>query len=472
MPPVNVWAYWEGPCTPLIELCLETLRRHFGARVLDRPDFDGMWSEDRDLDLERLYVAHRADFVRAYLLRHHGGIWVDADCIALRPLDELAPLLARHDLLAYREPAGGITNNFLFGRAGSTAVRAFYAAVVDRLRAGRPLQWLELGGLPLTRILGDTEMNTALLPTCRIMPVCWSRSERFLLDELMAEDPATPPFCYMLSNHSLPAWAKAASRSELLCSPTLIGRLLRRAIGDQEETMLHLAPNYAYWRQSGSEWNVEYERRKTRHVFYHLAEAMLTDHVLHHAPCRVLEFGCGPGRHQRNLSAIPGVDVHGFDQSASMVAGGFRWADECWLREHVRVGEPTGALPWPDAHFDIVYSSEALLHTRPEDLAGCLAELRRVCRGHLLHLEPPPTWRGYSSWHDGCWGHDLVAVYDAMGIRCEVLEPAFPQQVPYRAAVEPHSVRWTWSPAMLAIYRRMEAALEEGFERAGIGKIA
>jgi SAM-dependent methyltransferase len=470
---VKVWTYWEGPRTPLVGLCMETLRRHFRAVVLDRPAFDAMWTEDRDIDLERLYVAHRADFVRAYLLRHYGGIWVDADCIAQCPLDELEPMLGRYELVAYREPAGGITNNFLYGRAGSDAVRAFYDAVLARLRAGGPLQWLELGGLPLTRVFGETAMSTALLPTARIMPICWSRSERFLLDEQHHEDKAAPPFCYMLSNHSLPAWATSASRSELLCSPTLIGRLLRRALSQQEEeAMSQLAPNYAYWQQSGGEWNAEYDRRKTRHAFYHLAETMLTDYFLHHAPCRVLEFGCGPGRHLRNLVDVPGADVHGFDQSASMIAGGFGWADEGWLREHVRVGDATGRLPWPDAHFDIVYTSEALLHTRPEDLEGRLQELRRVCRGHLLHLEPPPTWRGHSTWHDGCWGHDLVAAYGAIATKCVVLKPGFSRQVPYRAIVETDSVRWTWSPAMLAIYRRMDAALEQGFETAGIEKIA
>lgn len=468
-----IWSYWEGRRTPLIELCLQTLERHFGAQVLDRQAFDALWTEDRDLDLDRLYVAHRADFVRAYLLQHRGGFWVDADCIALRPLDELDPLLARFDLLAYREPAGGITNNFLYGRAGSPAVEAFYSAVVARLRAGGPLQWLELGGLPLTHIVSDGGVSASLLPTARIMPVCWSQSQRFLLDEAISEDPAAPPFCYMLSNHSLPAWAKSATRSELMCSPTLIGRLFRRALGvDLEKAMSHTAPNYAYWQQSGAEWDAEYDRRKTRHAFYHLAEALLADHVAHHAPGRVLEFGCGTGRHLRNLVAVPGADVFGFDQSAGMVGGGFRWADASWLAEHVRVGEPTGALPWPDGHFDVVFTSEALMHTRPEDLAGRLRELRRVCRGHLLHLEPPPTWLGYSPWHDGCWGHDLVGAYSAMGLQCEVLEQGFSRQVPYRVAIDPRSVRWSWPSPLLAIYRRLDAALEEGFDRAGVGKIA
>ena len=70
---------------------------------------------------------------------------------------------------------------------------------------------------------------------------------------------------------------------------------------------------------------------------------------------------------------------------------------------------PTEPLPYPDRDFDVVITVEALLHTRPEDLRGRLAEFVRVCRGHILHLEAPPTWQGYDASCLGCWGHDLAA---------------------------------------------------------------
>src|SRR5262249_11420795 len=82
--PLPVWAYWEGPCPPYVALCLEILVRRAGARVLDRQAFDELWTSERDLPIDDLYVAHRADFVRAYLLAHHGGLWIDADCELLR----------------------------------------------------------------------------------------------------------------------------------------------------------------------------------------------------------------------------------------------------------------------------------------------------------------------------------------------------------------------------------------------------
>jgi ubiquinone/menaquinone biosynthesis C-methylase UbiE len=170
---------------------------------------------------------------------------------------------------------------------------------------------------------------------------------------------------------------------------------------------------------------------------------MILDHVLHHAPCRVLEWGCGTGRHLFNLARVPGVDVFGFDQSDSMVMAGLTWAVPEWRASNVAIGGPTEPLPYPDQYFDIVYTSEALLHTRPDDLPGRLAELLRVCRGHILHIETPPSWRGgYSPWCRGCWGHDLVAAYRALGFDCEVATPGCIRQTPYLVVTRPGSLRW------------------------------
>jgi hypothetical protein len=458
-----VWTYWEGPCPDYIRLCLDTIRYRCQATVLDRASFDALWHDDRDVPIDALYVAHRADFVRAYLLSHYGGMWIDADCIVLASMAPLAGLLARYDVVAYREPTGGtITNNLVLARSQTPLVNAFYGAVAEHVRRRRPISWLEIGSIPLTAAIEAHVDRAVVLPPDRIMPVSWSEQDKFLA----AADPGTADgrdaFCYMLSNNSMPASVKSATREELLAAPTLLGELFRTAL---EVEMI--APNYLYWRGAGNVWATEYDRRKTRHPYYHITEMLVLDHVLHHAPCRVLEWGCGTGRHLRNLSEVPGVDAYGFDQSESMVAG-MTWAAPEWRAAHVAVAGPTGPLPYPDAHFDVVVTSEALLHTRPEDLGGRLGEFARVCRGHILHIEAPPAWQGYSSSCLGCWGHDLVAAYRTLGLHCEVATAACTHQIPYLVEVRSGSLRWRPSPAMLALYRRMEQQIESGFQAAGV----
>ena len=206
------------------------------------------------------------------------------------------------------------------------------------------------------------------------MPICWSQSGRFLeIVDIGSEETERAyidkrAYCYMLSNHSLPR--SQMCLRQLLAAPTLLGCLLRTALHVLGYKMSTSLPNYLYWQTAGLEWESVYRQRKKRHPYLHIAEMMITDYIMHHAPCQVLEWGCGTGRHLRNLLRLPGVEVFGHDQSDTMLQSGLRWASDSWKAQHVTVGAPTAQLPYADCSFDIVFTCEALLHTRPEDLEG------------------------------------------------------------------------------------------------------
>jgi SAM-dependent methyltransferase len=223
-----------------------------------------------------------------------------------------------------------------------------------------------------------------------------------------------------------------------------------------------LAPNYQYWREHGEEWAEEYDARKLRQPRYHIHEIMLADYFSRCAPARVLEFGCGPGRHLRYLRRIPGIKVHGYDQSATMVSGCLRWATREWLEEHIVVGTPTGRLPYADGEFDIIFTSEVLLHVRAEDLTGVLAELVRVARGHILHLETAPTHPLTECEHQGCWHHDLIGAYAALGHACEMLPGGCASHTPFRVALGDRGPDPAWNPIVLELLMRMERDLVRG----------
>ncbi len=227
------------------------------------------------------------------------------------------------------------------------------------------------------------------------------------------------------------------------------------------------AANYAWWQRHGGEWVREYDERKRRQPRYHIQEMMLVDYMLRHAetldrPLRVLEFGCGVGRHLRNLSQLPGVEAFGYDQSSTMVEGMLAWTGQDWIDRHVTLGAPTGRLPFDDEAFDIVYTSEVLVHVRPEDVPGILAELCRVSRSQVLHIEPSAAYRIVSDAHDGCWNHDLVALYAALDRACETLASGFFSQTPFRVMVDGAEAPYTWPPAMLGLMRRLEHDLVSG----------
>ncbi len=222
----------------------------------------------------------------------------------------------------------------------------------------------------------------------------------------------------------------------------------------------HEEPNFRYWREHGAGWAAEYTRRKKQQVLYHIQEIMLTEYIAHRAPARVLEFGCGPGRHLRNLRRIEGVDVYGFDQSATMVSGCATWADHAWIKDHITVGEPVGRLPFDDGAFDIVYSAEVLVHVSPEHLPGVLKELLRIARREVFHLETSPGYNLVGQEHGGCWYHDLPAAYEKLGRACEVLPRGYEVHTPYRVILDESAEAWSWSPLFLAQCRKMEEDLQ------------
>lgn len=247
--------------------------------------------------------------------------------------------------------------------------------------------------------------------------------------------------------------------------------------------------NYQYWRLAGGQWAAEYDQRKRRQPKYHIQELMLTRYVERcagsgvgsggaandgaKATTRVLEYGCGVGRHLRNLARLPGVEPFGYDQSSTMVQHIGAWAGEmfgsldagrAWVDGHVRLGPPVPTLPWADGYFALAYSSEVLVHVRPEDLDRILSELLRVSGGHVLHLEPSPGVIVDRLSHDGCWNHDLIAAYARLGVRCEALPVCYDTHTPYRVWARGGPAPGAWSDVEAALWRRLESDINAGFE--------
>lgn len=95
-------------------------------------------------------------------------------------------------------------------------------------------------------------------------------------------------------------------------------------------------------------------------------------------PRRVLEIGCATGIVVKHLNDMD-IEAHGIDVSS--------WAIK--NREHHNV-TLAGAekIPYPDEHFDLVYSIHALEHI-PQNLKdAAFSEIKRVSKKNQLHLLP------------------------------------------------------------------------------------
>ena len=137
---------------------------------------------------------------------------------------------------------------------------------------------------------------------------------------------------------------------------------------------------------------------------------------------RVLDLGCGGGRHAFEMYRR-GADVVAFDQDADELAA----VRELFAAMREAGDVPTGAeadvkegdalaLPFADGEFDRVVAAEILEHV-PEDLQA-LAELVRVTRpGGMVALTVPRwlpevvCWKLSRDYHDTPGGH--IRIYTA-----------------------------------------------------------
>jgi ubiquinone/menaquinone biosynthesis C-methylase UbiE len=148
---------------------------------------------------------------------------------------------------------------------------------------------------------------------------------------------------------------------------------------------------------------------------------------------RVLDAGCGSGRHLCAAFRTPGVEVAGID---------LKWADLCTARGYLSAmgGENMGkwivaradvtTLPFREASFDVVVCSEVLEHIREGRVA--VTELVRVLKpgGDLVVTVPRflperVCWGISEAYHREPGGHvriykkdELMGLLEEAGTRC------------------------------------------------------
>lgn len=164
---------------------------------------------------------------------------------------------------------------------------------------------------------------------------------------------------------------------------------------------------------------------------------------------RVLDMGCGAGRHAFELYRL-GTDVIAFDQDADELAA----VSDLFAAMRAAHDVPSGAeadvkegdalqLPFADGEFDRIVAAEVLEHI-PDDQTA-IAELVRVLRpGGTLAVTVPRwlpekiCWALSDAYHEVEGGHvriytgrELVAKVEASGLRLTGREHAHALHSPY-----------------------------------------
>jgi hypothetical protein len=121
-----------------------------------------------DLVSSRLVPRFRSNLVRYEVLLAHGGLYVDCDFEALKPIDSL---IAGLDCFAAEERPGLIANGFM----GSVRFHPLLRQLIDDApasvvkRPGQP-SWRTTGPEHLTRVAADRPGELSLVPTAAVYP--------------------------------------------------------------------------------------------------------------------------------------------------------------------------------------------------------------------------------------------------------------------------------------------------------------
>lgn len=100
---------------------------------------------------------------------------------------------------------------------------------------------------------------------------------------------------------------------------------------------------------------------------------VMAEHYGIKAGDKILDVGCGKGFLLFDFTkVVPGVEVYGIDISVYAIANS---KEE--VRDRLQVGNAT-ALPFPDHHFDFVFSLNTLHNLHNYDLDKALREIERV----------------------------------------------------------------------------------------------
>lgn len=135
-----VWTYWEGDKPPFIQLCDESIQYYCDKTPIRRihitPD-----TLDKYLKLPPKWhrmknPAQKSDILRAALLYHYGGIWLDSDVVAVEPFDKLLDCLKATEFFCFRLDEGNVTMSCIVARKGSRIAHEWLNRALKRLRKG------------------------------------------------------------------------------------------------------------------------------------------------------------------------------------------------------------------------------------------------------------------------------------------------------------------------------------------------
>ncbi len=197
----------------------------------------------------------------------------------------------------------------------------------------------------------------------------------------------------------------------------------RKTLNKIEDTQME-----QWWKENGGEsWRREMESPLRASQEHYKKQIVLINKVFKKVAdtfdkktVYVLEVGCGYGRIIFYLrDTILEFDLYGCDQSQVMLDEAEKLGFD---KDKLFISNVRALNPLPK--FDIVYTSEMLIHIHPNDILGALKNIVAKTKKYVVHIENSPIsdlFQKSSEEHSGCWRHNFKFLYQTLGLEAEVI---------------------------------------------------
>jgi mannosyltransferase OCH1-like enzyme len=142
MIPFKVFTYWEGPQPGYIQHCLSTFKRLGVEFVILNPKNTDEYIRPTGLhaNWKRLSnIAQKADCLRVALMKHYGGMWIDADTVLLKNAKHLFKERGEC-MMCQWDSDGALSNGYLMAQPNSKFFTEVLKIINDKLENDfRPL---------------------------------------------------------------------------------------------------------------------------------------------------------------------------------------------------------------------------------------------------------------------------------------------------------------------------------------------
>jgi SAM-dependent methyltransferase len=137
------------------------------------------------------------------------------------------------------------------------------------------------------------------------------------------------------------------------------------------------------------DWEEIFKKKGYVFIDPHMDMLRLSTFFREHAVKRILDLGCGTGRHLAFLSQA-GFEVSGLDSSKTALALAMKWLKEEGLEADMQYSRMEEPFPYPAEHFDAVISIQAIHHNRIQEIITTINEIERVLKtGGYIFITVP-----------------------------------------------------------------------------------